>query len=83
MVLFYSKFANSPRFLSVWDLKRGGRGGSFVFRKAWFIIKRAQFWDALVTWVVIRESCAQAGNKLNPQFKSPLCSERRTILKGS
>lgn len=60
-----------------------GGGSSFVFGKASFIIKEAPPWDALVTWMVIRESCVQAGTKLNPHSKSPLCSEGRLIPKGA
>jgi len=69
--------------LSVGDLRVGGGVGCFVFRKACFIIKRGQSWDALVAWIIVRESYAQAGTKLNPQCKSLPCSERRIIQKGA
>lgn len=82
MVLFYCKFSKVLVSL-FWILKWVDDGSSFVFGKASFIIKEAPPWDALVTWMVIRESCVQAGTKLNPQSKSPLCSERRLIPKGA
>lgn len=66
-----------------WILEWVGGGSSSVFGKASFIIKEAPSWDALVTWMVIRESCVQAGTTLNPQSKSPLRSERRVTPKGA
>lgn len=78
MVLFYCKFSKVLVFF--WILGWVDGGSPFVFGKASFIIQKAPFWDACM---VIRESCGQAGTKVNPQSKSPLCSERQLFPKGA